>query len=387
MSKLLSACWYFIAIIIFVYSYGFVDLNLTLSSHPLVFNFVSFMQQLSYFDRLLSLKVFITLIIALFGLYLATISLKISAFPWRLVIVLAVIFALAYPMLSSDVFKYLFSAKAIILYHVNPYLVTPDTFADDTWIRFMRWVHTTTPYGPIFTLLTIPYYVLGMGKFVPILYLFKLDQIAWYLLTIWLIGRITALQKWSLRSTVLAQLFFAVNPLIIMEWLVNAHNDAIMLSLLMLAIYLSLLQKRGWSFLTALLSAGIKYVTIIFLPVLLFPKLLSKYWTSCLIALLTALSLIPLLYHYSWQYQPWYVTWLIPLASLIDHKLVRATVVAYSFAVFSRYLFFVGTGSWLGTPTQHALMTFVPPVLTASIMLINSLTSFASAQQRKSPQK
>jgi hypothetical protein len=227
----------------------------------------------------------------------------------------------------------------------------------------MRWVHTTTPYGPVFTALTIPYFILGLGKFVPMLYMFKIDQVVWYLLCIWLIGKITATQQWGRAKIVLAQLFFALNPLIIMEWLVNAHNDAIMITLLLVAIYLLTLGHRAWSFVTLMLSIGIKYVTVIFLPLLLFPSLLKKHFSLVISYLLFILTVAPLLYHYSWQYQPWYVTWLIPLASLTQNRLIRFGTVAYSFSVFSRYLYFVGTGSWLGTPLQHLLMTFILPVL------------------------
>ena len=345
--------WFLISIFVFIYSYGFVDLNLTLSSNPVLFNFVTWVQHLVYFNRPLSLKVFIILIVLLYLLYSITLLLHYSLkrFPWRFITLLALILSLSYPMLSSDVFKYLFSAKEILVYHANPYLVTPNSFPDDTWIRFMRWVHTTTPYGPVFTGLTIPYYLLGFGKFVPILYLFKLDQVAWYLLAIYLIGKLKGLK---------AQLFFALNPLVMMEWLVNAHNDAIMITLLLLSLYLYTLKQRTWSFITLLFSIGIKYVTAIFLPFIFLKKLALSTITHSLLA---ALAIAPLLYHYSWQYQPWYVTWLIPLSALSPHKWIRSSVAAYSFSVFSRYLYFVGTGSWLGTPLWHALMTFTPPVL------------------------
>lgn len=357
MSKLLKCIWFFVALALFAYSYGFVDLNLTLSSHPIVFNFISTIQQLVYFNRALSFKVFVSLILIMFVLYVTTLSRlhvgKITRFPWLFVSLIALVFALSYPMLSSDVFKYLFVGKEIVVYHANPYVVTPNTFADDTWIRFMRWVHTTTPYGPVFTVLSVPYYLLGMGKFVPILYLFKLDQVAWYLLAIWLIGKMRGVR---------AQLYFALNPLILMEWLVNAHNDAIMITLLLLSMYLLTLKKKAWSLITLLLSIGVKYVTVIFMPFIFLKKV--KFETM-IHTVLIALAAAPLLYNYSWQYQPWYVTWLIPLAALIPSKTVRWTVGIYSLSVFSRYLYFVGTGSWLGTPLQHALMTFLPPVLTA----------------------
>lgn len=363
MSKPLNCLWIFLALVIFVYSYGFVDLNLTLSSQPIVFNFVTTLQRLVYFNRPTSLLVFGSLITVSFLLYGVTLRFmgKIKQFPWVPVSLVALILAVSYPMLSHDVFKYLFSAKVIALYHQNPYLVTPDSFVGDPWLRFMRWVHTTTPYGPVFTGLTVPYYFLGLGKFVPMLYLFKLDQVAWYLLSVWLIGKIGRTR---------AQLYFALNPLILMEWLVNSHNDAPMITLLLLSLYLYLRQRHGWSFISLALSAGIKYVTAIFLPVILFGQQLKLSLNAILLYLLGALTLAPLLYHYSWQYQPWYVTWLVPFAALLPFRAVRITVAVYTFSVFSRYLSFVSTGSWLGTPLEHALMTFLPPVLTSLFFLL-----------------
>lgn len=372
---MLNLIWIIISLAIFVYSYGFVDLNLTLSSKPLLFNFVSSVQQLVYFNRQLSLKIFIGLVCSLIVLYLVTLRYFArrpqAHFPWKTIIALGLILSLAYPMLSSDVFKYLFSAKEILVYHVNPYIYPPNTFEADTWIRFMRWVHTTTPYGPVFTAMTIPFYLLGLGKFVPILYLFKIAQAIWYFLAIWLIGKILSTQGWQHAKIVGAQLFFALNPLILMEWLVGAHNDAIMITLLLGSIYLLALEKRVWSFATLALSIGVKYITAIFLPVIIFPSLIKRHFSFVIHSLLILLTLAPLLYHYSWQYQPWYVTWLIPLAALLKNRIARYFVAAYSFAVFTRYLYFVGSGSWLGTPIEHLLMTFTLPVVVLLLLVVS----------------
>jgi hypothetical protein len=367
MSKIWGLTWIILGALVWVYSYGFVDLNLTLSSHPLVTHFVTTIQKLVYFNRPLSIQVFVGLISLLTLSYGASLRSAykdgVATFPWKLVSVLSLIFALAYPMLSSDVFKYLFSAKMIVVYHANPYVVTPNFFENDTWIRFMRWVHTTTPYGPVFTLATIPYYLLGLGKFVPALYLFKLDQIAWYLLTIYLVGKLTETQGWKKTAVVFSQLFVALNPLIIMEWLVNAHNDASMIALCMLALYLAIKDRKAWSLISLAASVGIKYITVVLAPLLLFPSFIKKNFTRVVYGLTIALSVTPLLYHYSYQYQPWYVTWIIPLVALVPSKGVRLVAAIYSCSVMTRYLYFVSTGSWLGTQLEHAAMTFLPPLI------------------------
>lgn len=342
----------------FLYSYGFTDFNLTLSSHPAVTGFVSWSQQLAMFDRPLSLKIYLLLVTASFLLYLLILKSahKLTSFPWRPVILLAAVYVFAYPLLSSDVFKYLFGAKTIFVYHANPHLVAPQVFEGDTWLRFMRWIHTPSPYGPIETVAASLAYLAAFGKFVPTLYLYKLMQLGWYLLSIWLIGKLATPTK-----RLSAQLYFAANPLILWEWLANAHNDAIMLSLLLLSIYFLKLGRQWSSLLALLLSIGVKFVTVVYLPLVIFVKKTSLSTTFSY--LMATLLLAPLLYHYSIQYQPWYVTWLIPFAALLGRPWLKLTIAAYSLGSLLRYLPFIATGFWLGTPTTFALLSFAPPAV------------------------
>lgn len=374
-SRLLFVSWFVLAFAVFVYSYGFVDFNLTLSSHPVVMAFVGWSQQLALFHRPLSLWVYIALIALLFALYVGTLVgsyvRKLAFFPWKPIIVLALVCSLSYPLLSHDVFKYLFSARMAIDYGLNPHVVSPNLVpGDDLWLRFMRWVHTPSPYGPVMTMLAIPYYLLGLKKFTPTLYLFKLDQAVWYLLSVWLVGKLAGRLKLSKSKIVLAQLFFALNPLVLVEWLVNAHNDAPMIALLLLSLYLLSLSKHLLSFVFLLLSAGIKYVTIVFLPIIFWHKKYHNkpYLLSTIYYLLAAFAAIPYLYHYTTQFQPWYVTWLVPFAALTMNSSLMLLVGAYSLGALLRYLPYIATGLWVGTPLQFALLTYLPLGLAVAIL-------------------
>jgi len=352
MNKLLLI-YILLASLLWLYSYGFVDFNLTLSSHPLITAFIDWTQQLAMFHRSTSLLVYLGLLGMIFVVYLLLNTRYHSlTFPWKPIIIIGLIFSLAYPFLSSDVFKYLFSAKTVLFYHANPHVIAPQVFEGDLWLRFMRWIHTPSPYGPVQTILTIPYYVISLGKFTPMLYLYKLDQLFWYGLTIWCIGK--------LGGSVRARLFFALNPLVLYEWLANAHNDASMIALLLLSLYLTQIKNTFWALATLGLSVGIKYVTILALPLILIRKL-SRF--IIIHGLLVMLTLAPILYHYSWQYQPWYVTWIIPFAALSPYVWARWTVIAYSFGALLRYIPFIQIGLWQGSALYFAILTFVPPIL------------------------
>ena len=364
--------WLAIALAIFVYSYGFVDFNLTLSSHPVVMQFVTWCQSLAMFNRPLSLTVFLVITTLLFTLYFLTLRVAkaymFTSFPYKLVIILALIFALSYPFLSHDVFKYLFSGRMVVDYGLNPHLFSPDQVVGDDWLRFLRWVHTPSPYGPFMTVLASAYYLLGAGKFVPTLYLFKLDQIGWYILAIFLIGKLSGKITKSKNKAVISQLIFALNPLILVEWLVNAHNDAPMITLLLLSLYLLTQKKRLLSLTSLIFSVAIKYITIIFLPLILLKKRLKL--TTMTYYLLSVLTLAPLLYKYSFQYQPWYVTWLIPLVAILPLSPLTYIVTAYSLGSLLRYIPFIRTGLWGATPVTFALYSFAPPVIAGVVIFL-----------------
>lgn len=369
MNIVLTGCYLLLALSLFIYSYGFVDFNLTLSSHPVVTGFTAWSQTLAMFNRPLSVRFYLVTVLLSYFSYLLILRRRPTHFPWTVVVILALVSSLSYPFLSSDSFKYLFSARMLVDYGLNPHLVAPmDVPGGDLWLRFMRWIHTPSPYGPVMTALAVPYYLLGFKRFTPALYLYKLDQAAWYLLAIYLIGKLAARLKLSPSRQVLAQLFFALNPLIIIEWLTNAHNDAPMFTLLLLSIYLLSLSKRLWALITLLLSVGIKYVTIVFLPFILlrrpkFTLLFSLY------LLFFTFTLAPYLYHYTSQFQPWYITWLVPFAALLSPTLMWATA-AYTAGGLLRYLPFIATGLWSATPREFALLTYTPLVLTVAALLL-----------------
>lgn len=355
---------------VFVYSYGFTDLNLTLSSHPLFLSFIETMQKLVYFNRTLSLEVYLVFIIALFLVYFLLLRLaklrKPSRFPWRLVVIVGLIFALAYPLLSHDVFKYLFAARMVVKYHLNPHVVSPMDVGDDTWLRFLRWIHTPSPYGPFFTILTIPSYIMGLGKFVPSLYLFKLMNLGAYLLTIYMIGKASLSLKFSKAQATFNQLFFSLNPLVLIEWLANAHNDAPMMALFIVALYLFLSGKKNWSLITLAASVAVKYVTVLLLP---FYILRKKINDKQIIHLLSALFLVvPILYYT--QYQSWYVTWFVVIVSLSGWDWLKYFALVYSFGGLLRYLPFVLTNLWAGPSfLDYSLLTYTLPVIYLIFML------------------
>lgn len=344
-----------------VYSYGFLDFNLTLSSHPLFLNFVVPLQHLVYFDRHLSTQVYIGIFIVMFcayiGLMVHWFNDKLISFPWRPILLVIAILTIAYPMLSYDVFNYMFHGKILWLYHMNPHTHAPLEYTGDLWLRFMRWVHTPSAYGPVFTAIESPAYLLGMGKFVPVLYLMKMTMAGFFIWCIYLIGKIGERLKFSHDHIIRSQLLLALNPFLLLELVINGHNDAVMIALFLWVLTYSLKQTKVSVWLALTLSVGVKYITALTAPVFLLKNPQHKILTS------TALLLAPVLLSPG-RFQPWYLTWALIPSVLINTHWSRVWFYLASLAGLIYYIPYIYTGFWNNSLPFVACVLYLPIVLT-----------------------
>jgi hypothetical protein len=261
-------------------------------------------------------------------------------------------------MLSYDVFNYMFHGKILWFYHSNPHTVAPLFFEKDLWLRFMRWVHTPSAYGPVFTLIESPAYLLGLGKFVPVLYLMKATMIAFYVWCIYLVGDILRKLKLDHSTIILSQLMLAFNPFLWLELVINSHNDAVMIALLLFALKSSLANKKIMSILSLIGSVGVKYVTAVTTPFFLIKNPQLKIT-------LIALSLLAPILVSPGRFQPWYLVWPLIPAALINTSWARVWIILTSIAGIAYYPLYISTGFWnLGDVFRLSLI-YGPTTLSA----------------------
>lgn len=271
-----------------IYSYVLVDPNFTLVNHSTWEVFRNALVPLGYYHRDWSFGLYTILVGLLFGFSLY--FFKSQTNPKKLAILVGLSLIAAYPFLSHDFFNYLFDAKILTVYGKSPYLFKPLDFPSDPWLRFMHWTHRTYPYGPVFLVATLVPSALSFGKLVLNFFLFKLLFVGAYFLAVYFLDRINRR----------AAIVFATSPLIIIEGLVNNHNDLLGVSLAIGSLYfLSHSRTRIWGYVLGLLSIGIKYFTLVLAPLVL-PHKLSRYLSA-------GLLLIALGYTYTkLGVQPWY---------------------------------------------------------------------------------
>ncbi|OGG02333.1 hypothetical protein A2W14_03930 [Candidatus Gottesmanbacteria bacterium RBG_16_37_8] len=376
---ILTVIFYSLLVLAFsIYSYSQIDLNLTLSANRLYQEFQKQLIYLGYYNRPLSAAIYFLLIVLMFIFYFHILRLsKVKKFPLvKLIFILLglniVIAVISYPALSHDFFNYLFDARIVTRYHLNPYQYKALDFPADLWIRFMHWTHRTYPYGPLWLAVTLPFSFLGFGKFVLTLVLFKVMFLIFYLSNIFLIWKIS--NNKANNSPVLPVLLYAFNPLIIIETLVSPHNENVMLFFLLLSIYFLQVKKSHLKSLISLLaSVGIKFVTLVLLPLFFLKKLSLNLQLFLKLSLL--LLMIPLIMEIFYrQAYPWYFIPLIGIAVLIPSEFIGKIIIALSFGALLRYIPYLYSGTYSSQGySQMNLFLLLPVIIVLSISFINMI--------------
>jgi hypothetical protein len=229
---------------------------------------------------------------------------------------LAIMFVLLFVrgLLSSDIYNYSWYARIWTEYGASPLTHTPSEFPPDPEgsIHWIGWPKETSVYGPAWLMVSSAAYKASQligGTFSAQLLSLRLLADGAHLLNAWLVWSIAGLilarrrprpghtprTRWRPRPLRLhtprlrtrrlriaeiaeegesnrlglrfaALLFYIWNPLMLVEFAASGHNDVVMLTFVLLAVWLHL---KGWWRLSALalgVAALVKLPAIIFVP-------------------------------------------------------------------------------------------------------------------------
>ena len=321
------ALYYFLLFILSIYSYALVDPNLTLVSSDWWAIFRLKMVELGYYRRDISWLIYLVIIILLFVFNYFFIQKYKHLSVIKIAIFTGLILLFSYPFLSHDFFNYMFDAKIATFYHKNPYFYKALDFPNDPWLRFLQWTHRTYPYGPTFLLITIIPSFLSFGKFVLSFLFFKLTFIIFYVFAVFF------LNKLNKRYAII----FATNPLIIIEGLVNSHNDLIGVALAIIGIYYLLESKGLYSRLFFILSVGVKYITFPVLFLMCSHVRWNKVIFTFLIGIMLYLSIKS-------EIQPWYFINVFVFLPFYNKLINRLNI--FFFGLLLSYYPYIRFGGW-----------------------------------------
>jgi len=157
------------------------------------------------------------------------------------------IISVLFPVVTSpDIYSYISYARIGVLYHLNPLTTLPTAISTDPVYMNVYWNDQPSAYGPTWAAIAsvLQWFTLifGSQSLLPMVLALRLFGLATHLCStalIWSIaGRLQHLQgRVSPQKRIVATLAFAWNPLLLLEACVNAHNDAAMLLLVLLAIW------------------------------------------------------------------------------------------------------------------------------------------------------
>jgi hypothetical protein len=178
------------------------------------------------------------------------------------IVLLHVLYAIAPPLISKDVFSYISYARLGASHGTNPYQHAPFLFPNDPAYPFVAWRHVGSAYGPLFTVATYPLALVS----VPV--------------AMWTIKVVTAIASLGLvaltwrcaermgRDPLKAAIWVGLNPILLVYGVGGAHNDLIMLALMMGALALTLEKREGSAAAAVVLAGAIKATGGVMLPFL-----------------------------------------------------------------------------------------------------------------------
>lgn len=173
-----------------------------------------------------------------------------------------------YPITAADIFNYVMYG---LVQHrgQNPLVVDPSSAIGPPLIGYSAWPYYPSPYGPLWQGIAWAVTAVTGERLLAGILGFKLVLIACHLLNIALIDRIAA--AGGLARPGVAALAYGWNPLILYETAGNGHNDIVMLTGLLLALWLFVGRRRapGLALGALTLAALAKYVAALWLPVAL----------------------------------------------------------------------------------------------------------------------
>lgn len=358
----MSVIYFGVLLLLSIFSFGFIDLNFSLPNSGLFHIFQQPLRELVFHHRPVASVIFVFVLCVLFMLYSKMITFSIQkkitlSDLKRLIIIAGLTTFFSFPALTYDLFNYIMTAKVTYQYHENPYVVMPIEIPNDPNLIFTRAANKVALYGPTWILLSAIPHTLGFGNIWMSIYTFKFMNVLAYLFMIYFI--------YTLTKNITNVIFFALNPLIIIEIMISGHNDIYMMLLAILGLWLVIKRKRLVGWLLFITSVFVKGATLALTPLLFFHSFQKeKIWHTAYWLMFGVFVIVTPLRE---ELYPWYAVWLLCFAALLPwekrYRFVRGLSITLSIGLEFRHVpyIFMGYYEWPG-PMLRTIVTIVPVV-------------------------
>jgi hypothetical protein len=160
------------------------------------------------------------------------------------------------PIFSRDVFSYAAQGE-MVSHHINPYNYGPFTLGAGPYVNPVDslWLNAPAPYGPLFLMIDGFFATASFHNALVTVIFLRLLAVAGVALIAWCIPKLARAYG---REPGPILLLTALNPLVLLTLVGSAHNDAIMVGLLLCGIAAAKYKHPVWGVVLVALAAAIK---------------------------------------------------------------------------------------------------------------------------------
>ncbi|MCP5094894.1 MAG: DUF2029 domain-containing protein [Chloroflexi bacterium] len=142
-----------------------------------------------------------------------------------------------YPINATDIYRYVIRGRVSSIHGQNQYEVPPNRFANDPFASFAgEWAGETSPYGPVWELVATAVTARTKDNLLAGLVTFKVIGLLAHLGSTALIWQLLSKRGANHRAGL--TLLWAWNPALLLTFIVNAHNDSLMIFWMLLGYWL-----------------------------------------------------------------------------------------------------------------------------------------------------
>ena len=271
-NKIIKIVFILLNILFAIPSIIYLGKNKTVMNFNLYYNFFINPET----NKFWATTIYLTLFISIFVIYLIIIKKKELFKNIKQILLYVALISLIYmiilPWTSSDIFYYMGVGELDGIYNQNPYYITMKQYynehSQDIKDEILEqgaknyWSDTTVVYGPMTQLIFKISSIISIKDIDISLFIYKLINLCVHIASCGLIYKLTNRKKFVL--------IYGLNPFILFEGISNVHNDITIVFFVLLTLYF-LIKKKNilLSILFLAIATGIKYFTILLLPVII----------------------------------------------------------------------------------------------------------------------
>jgi alpha-1,6-mannosyltransferase len=160
------------------------------------------------------------------------------------------------PIFSRDVFSYAAQGE-MVSHHINPYDYGPGTLGAGPYVNPVDplWMNTPAPYGPLFLMIDGFLASVSFHHQLVTVILLRLFALAGVALIAWCIPKLARSYD---RDAGPIYVLAVLNPLVVLTLVGAAHNDSIMVGLLLAGLTAARYRHSAWGVVLCTLAAAIK---------------------------------------------------------------------------------------------------------------------------------